>query len=553
MKRVLSLLTALALCAALAAPAFAETPAEAPLEAGTEPQAVETIPENDAAPQPVQAPPASGTEPQAAETYGAEPPAAQPTEEPPATPTVTPTADPTWSVHAASDAYIISASAVSVVDGELTSIKKGDTFNVVVVVADRATDESLLANLKSLADVNNPKVAEDYISSRITSSSFSHTGTAEVGPYSYAGVADGASPEQYYENFLDRGAGYYKYKLLFRNVTWLGGDNTFSFDVSYPDSLLAYKSLSFTIGQCVTAEDSDETGDKDQTPHLMVRSSSYGNTAINAGQPFTLAVTVYATKGNENLDDVTVTLDLRSEGITLQSGTLSQYIGTMRANTTQDVYFTILPSISFTGGVADIGVSLQGFGSKTGTESSGSVAISVPIEQPDRFEVTSVEMEPTLYVGEGGRITVNFVNKGRNPVSNLEASISGQNLGADITQQYIGNLAAGTENGIDFDLMPPEPGPVVGVVTLTYEAADGSAKTVTEEFSAEAMESPYNNDMFDDGMMPEPEPEKTGLPLWGWLLIGGAVIGGGTAGVVLVRKRRKEKAMATLEADDEDF
>lgn len=535
MKRVFSLLAAAALCAGLALPVYAADPAVTPAPAPT------AEPAADPAQEPAAAPTAE--------------PTAAPTQQPTPEPAAAYEADPaTPAVPLASNAYIISASAVSVADGELTAIKKGDVFNVVVVVADLASDGgALIDNLKNIGN-DNGKVAEDYISARITSAAFSHTGTAEVSPYKPA--AEGTTTEAYYENFLDQG--YYKYKLVFRNVVWQGGDNTFNFDVSYPESMMAYKSLSFTIGQCATSDtDGDGTpdGDENRTPHLMVRSSSYGNDLINAGTPFTLAVTVYATKGNEDLEDVTVTLDLRSEGVSLQSGTLSQYIGTMRANSTQQVYFTILPSVSFTGGVADIGVSLQGFGAKTGAEASGNVAISVPIEQPDRFEVTGMEVSDTFYIGEGGSITVNFVNKGRNPISNLEATISGQNLGADMPQQYLGNLAAGTESSVDFDLNPSEEGPVVGTVVLTYEAADGSAKSITQEFSATAVMMVYE----DPGMMGgedifvEPEPEHTGLPVWGWVAIGAAVLGAVIAIVVLVRKRRKAKALATLEADDEDF
>ncbi len=491
MKRVFSLLTALALCAGLALPALAETPTPTP------------------------------------------------------TATPAPTETPAAGVPAAglaSDAYIVTAGVTSPTGGELTTIKKGDTFNVIVQVADPASDSY---GLQQALDARGDAPAENFISARVSSPSFQHSGTAEVSPSYLSGPTDFT-----YE-------GCYRYTLIFRDVTWLGGDNTFSFDVSYPRSLLAWKSLSFAIGQCTTADkngDGTPDGDADLTPHLMVRSSSYGNQLINAGTPFTLSVLVYATKGNESLDDVTVTLDLRSEGVSLAGGTLSQYIGTMKANSTQEVYFTILPSVSFTGGVADIGVSLQGFGAETGTEANGSVSISVPIEQPDRFEITGMELSDTIYIGDSASITVSFVNKGRNPISNLEASISGMNLGAELTQQYLGNLAAGTENSVDFDLAPTEEGPVTGTVTLTYEAADGTLKTVVQEFSATAVMMMYEDPgMMGDMPSEEPEPQSTGLPLWGWLLIGAAVIGGIVAAVVLVRRRRKAKAMASLEADDEDF
>ena len=72
--------------------------------------------------------------------------------------------------------------------------------------------------------------------------------------------------------------------------------------------------FSVTIGQCV---------DKDQptSPNLLVRTSSSGDSVI-AGTPFTLSLGLYATDGNENLNDVIVSLTL-PEIIVLNSGSIS--------------------------------------------------------------------------------------------------------------------------------------------------------------------------------------------------------------------------------------
>lgn len=60
----------------------------------------------------------------------------------------------------------------------------------------------------------------------------------------------------------------------------------------------------------------------------MIRASSYGNEAVVAGTPFTLTLTLYATGGQENLNDVVISLTL-PDGITMTSGSLSSYLGTM--------------------------------------------------------------------------------------------------------------------------------------------------------------------------------------------------------------------------------
>ena len=46
-------------------------------------------------------------------------------------------------------------------------------------------------------------------------------------------------------------------------------------------------------------------------------------------------------------------------------------------------------------------------------------------------------------------------------------------------------------------------------------------------------------DPMEEDMMMEPEPEKKGMPWWGWVLGAGAAGGGGTVGVKALRRRRE--------------
>ena len=140
-----------------------------------------------------------------------------------------------------------------------------------------------------------------------------------------------------------------------------------------------------------------------------------------------------------------------------------------------------------------------------------------------------------------------MVNKGRDAVANLEASIAGDNLGVSVSNQYIGNVNPGTENSVDFDLTPQQAGELSGTITLTYEAADGTTKTLTQDFATTVQEMP----VYDDPSMMDPsltEPEQpSGMPVWGWVLIAVAVVVVIVIVVVVIRKKRKAKALALLE------
>lgn len=437
------------------------------------------------------------------------------------------------------DAYVSAYTVTDAAGGEISKIEVGDRINIVLKVVDHA---SARYNVKA-----------EEISARINSSAFTFTGIGEVGQL----FASNDDPDQQRLQRVRSGTptgtdaadnaqyNYYSYVLLFRDVIYNGGGNTLPINLSYMDTSKPLQQFSVTIGQCV---------DKDQTtsPNLLVRSSSYGD-SVTAGTAFPLSLGVYATDGSEALNDVIIALTL-PENISLKSGSLSSYVGSISPKQTREVSFDIMPSAGFAGTVADITVNMSGTGAVTGKAVTATTTISVPVSQPNRFEVGQLELSSdTIYVGDTGSVTLTYVNKGKNAISNLEARLTGSNLGAG-GYQYLGNLNAGTEGSVDFDIVPDAAGTVSGVITLSYEDASGNPQTISKDFSVSAEEMNMDDSYYDPSM-DDVQPEQTGMPVWAWVLIGvcGAVVIIVIV-VVVVRKRKKAKALAALEEDsDEDI
>lgn len=436
-------------------------------------------------------------------------------------------------------AYVSAYTVTDAAGGEINKVEVGDRINIVLKVVDHA---SARYNVKA-----------EEISARINSSAFTFTGIGEVGQL----FASNDDPDQQRLQRVRSGNptgtdaadnaqyNYYSYVLLFRDVIYNGGGNTLPINLSYMDTSKPLQQFSVTIGQCV---------DKDQTtsPNLLVRSSSYGD-SVTAGTAFPLSLGVYATDGSEALNDVIIALTL-PENISLKSGSLSSYVGSISPKQTREVSFDIMPSAGFAGTVADITVNMSGTGAVTGKAVTATTTISVPVSQPNRFEVGQLELSSdTIYVGDTGSVTLTYVNKGKNAISNLEARLTGSNLGAG-GYQYLGNLNAGTEGSVDFDIVPDAAGTVSGVITLSYEDASGNPQTISKDFSVSAEEMNMDDSYYDPSM-DDVQPEQTGMPVWAWVLIGvcGAVVIIVIV-VVVVRKRKKAKALAALEEDsDEDI
>ena len=149
------------------------------------------------------------------------------------------------------------------------------------------------------------------------------------------------------------------------------------------------------------------------------------------------------------------------------------------------------------------------------------------------------------------------MNKGKSAINNLTAEIQGDNLANPGQSQFLGNVAAGTENAVDFSVIAAAEGTITGKVILTYENAKGETTTLEKEFTCTVEAMPVYDDpgMMDPGMMDPTmgEDVEGGMPIWGWALI---VVGVGAvaavAGVVIRQKQAAEK-QAQLADGNEDI
>ena len=370
-------------------------------------------------------------------------------------------------------------------------------------------------------------------------------------------------------NFVQQSGGTQLYKVSegrgyaeFTGLKFNGPGNGFGFSIAE----LANQNIAVVecqlpqVTPAPTAEPTPEPSPTPvpKTPGLILKESKFGGTSVAAGEPFDLTLTIYATDGGENLGDVMVTLGINDENVTLANGNLNVYLGDMAPGSTRQVTYKILPGANFTGGVAKFSVALSGKGKKTGAAptTDGSTTVSVPVTQPDRFEITGLEAPETIMVGEEGYLSLSFVNKGKMQINNLSAELKG-NMANPGQSQYLGNLAAGTENSVDFSLMGSEAGTIEGTIVLSYEDAQGEVVTLEKTFSCTVEESMGGGDMWMDPSMDptmgmDVEEPSGGVPVFVWIILAVVVIGGGAAAVIIVRKKKAAK-LAQLEDSDEDI
>lgn len=349
---------------------------------------------------------------------------------------------------------------------------------------------------------------------------------------------------------------------LYYELIYTGSGNSFQTDLYYTDVNtgatldVPVHSLSLTLNQCKDAGESKEAVVKGTG--FVLKSANYGGGSVTAGTEFMLTAEVLATSGNTNVENVTVTISPPEE-ITLSEGSSIAYVGTVAPNQTVPVSFKLFPNANIADGSYSIAVDIRGVDSNSGEDVSSQMTFSVPVVQPERFEIFETQLPTYMTIGMddgSGMASVTLVNQGKGTVNNVSVEIVSKGITAEEGRQYLGHIAGGEERTADFMLLAEESGEVEAQVVVSYENARGDGKTLEHKFSVQVEES---------GEIPAPGPgeidnipeETTGLNVWGWMLIIVAIIVGVVIVIMIVRRRRKARIAAIededLEDEDEDI
>jgi len=298
----------------------------------------------------------------------------------------------------------------------------------------------------------------------------------------------------------------------------------------------------------------EETPTASPVPTVILTDFFYGDEAVSAGEEATLVFTFQNTSRRLAIDNVTVTVNTGSD-LLLNGATNTFYferIGTKESKTVS-VPVKAVPMLS--GSIQDVTASFhyEYVDNKVRSSASADLHMSVPLYQPDRFEVSPPKAEYVGMVGEEISLTVDYVNKGKTAVANVEATVSGD-VDSYTPYQRVGNVESGKSGTIAFPVTPMLEGDNEVTVKIVYEDANGDAKEV--ELTTTLTTMPYVEPDWggeDPGMI-EPEPQGGGFP-W-WILIAVAVAAVIVAAVVLSKRKKKKKLAAEkamMEAWDDEF
>lgn len=272
------------------------------------------------------------------------------------------------------------------------------------------------------------------------------------------------------------------------------------------------------------------------TPIVILSKYNYGGSSVAAGSGTNLSFSFTNTSKKLAIENVMVTVTGGSD-LMLNGSTNTFYFDSVAAGGSKSVTVPMKAAqlISASAQNVQIAVTYEYVDQNARKSGSATLSLSVPLYQPDRFELSEPKTSYTGYVGEETSLTIDYVNKGKSAISNVEATISGD-IDSPTPYQRVGTIDGGKNGTIAFAVTPQLEGENQVKIVITYEDSNGNTKERVFEATVEAMAyEPADPGMDDPGMI-DPEPAST-FP-WKYVII--AVVAALIVLLIVLRIRKKK-------------
>lgn len=271
-------------------------------------------------------------------------------------------------------------------------------------------------------------------------------------------------------------------------------------------------------------------------PNLVIRNFTYGGESVAAGAKFPLDFT-FENTGSVKVENVVVTVD-GGECFTMDGSTNTYFYRTLGAgsNQSQQVPMRAVPTGKTGAQSISVSFKYEYTDGEKRTQATSDIKLSVPVYQPDRFQINAPSAPEYATVGEEIELTLSYVNKGKDDIANLEATVVGEDVDTPARTQYLGNVTAGANGNVGFAISPNKAGEVNVVLKISYENADQQVQT--REFPIKLTAEEYVPPADDGGEFAD-EDTTLSIPWLPILLAAGAVA---VIAVVIITIRKKKAA-----------
>lgn len=285
-------------------------------------------------------------------------------------------------------------------------------------------------------------------------------------------------------------------------------------------------------------------------PKVLVESQMTEPSIIAAGKEFTLRATLKNT-GGDSIRNMTVTAMTDSPSFALLSDSATIYIPKLGGGDTTDIEFSYKADLDTLPQRYNITLEITYDNTDAVTLSSSGI-IPISVSQPLRVEMEAPQVPSDVNAGDTLPLSFQVMNLGRGTVYNVRCQLEAPGL-LPVGTAFIGNMEPGTSMTGEMDVFvgmknmtegyegDEKYGHTSGLITLIYEDETGQEYTDEIEIFTNINEPVIR----DTNPEPEEETEKAGQ-WWISLIIGGVVILGMTAWLLIDRKRKAKESELVL-------
>lgn len=293
---------------------------------------------------------------------------------------------------------------------------------------------------------------------------------------------------------------------------------------------------SVNVLSTVTKDTKDKETIASPTPIVILSKYNYGGSSVAAGSSTNLSFSFTNTSKTIKIENVMVTVT-GGQDLMLNGSTNTFYFESVAASGSKTVTVPMKAAQLISASAQDvkIDVTYEYVDQNARKSGNATLSLSVPLYQPDRFELSEPKTSYTGYVGEETSLTIDYVNKGKSAINNVEATISGD-IDSPTPYQRVGTIDGGKNGTIAFAVTPQLEGENQVKIVITYEDSNGNTKERVFEATVEAMAYEPTDPGMDDPGMIDPEPAST-FP-WKYVII--AVVAALIVLLIVLRIRKKK-------------
>lgn len=217
-------------------------------------------------------------------------------------------------------------------------------------------------------------------------------------------------------------------------------------------------------------------------PKVIISNYQISPDPVNAGEKFSVKVTLLNTSKSVTVKNITVTFKSQTTDLMPGDNTNTVYVEKIAPQKTAEFSFTMAARADAKAGPQKIDIAIA-YEDNQAAQLTAADEISVEVHQKIRLEYDPPKFPTQLYMGDTASASLNLYNKGKNTLYNVTVTLDVPGLTPE-SSAFLGNMESGTAKTADiYASVAPDPNAGMGGAMDGF--ADGEAAAYDAKIAEE--------------------------------------------------------------------